>query len=211
MNALVVEDHPLYRDALTRLVLPLVETGEVRAVGSVEEGLLAINSLPEVGLILLDMDLPGMSGVEALAALVAKCPTVPVFVVSGSDDRRKITQALRSGARAFISKDIAAESMLGILRALLSNPVGPPQWITAQGVSNHYVTSIPSAISTLTSRQKEVLALLSKGLTNKDIAYRLNIADITVKVHLSAVFRKLGVVNRTQAVVEARKIASEIG
>jgi DNA-binding NarL/FixJ family response regulator len=63
----------------------------------------------------------------------------------------------------------------------------------------------------MTSRQKEVLALLSKGLTNKDIAYRLNIADITVKVHLSAVFRKLGVVNRTQAVVEARRIASEMG
>jgi DNA-binding NarL/FixJ family response regulator len=211
MNILIVEDHPLYRDALTRLLLPLVGSGQVRAVGSVEEGLFAVDSLPELGMVLLDMDLPGMSGMEALAILAAKCPDVPVFVVSGSEDRRKVTQALRSGARAFISKDIAAESMLDILRALLISPIDPPQWITAHGVSNHYDTSISSAISTMTSRQKEVLALLSKGLTNKDIAYRLNIADITVKVHLSAVFRKLGVVNRTQAVVEARRIASEMG
>lgn len=205
--ALIIEDHPLYLDALLRAVRPLVGETAVAAVGTAEEALRQARRLPMLRLILLDLGLPGLRGIEALAALRRKFPAVPVIVVSSSEDRFEATAALRAGARAFVSKAVSVEVLTDVLGRLLAGELQTPEWITADARGN--IDSLPGM--QLTPRQREMLAHLSRGESNKEISLRLGIAEITVKVHVSALFKTLGVVNRTQAVMAARRLGLVAG
>jgi len=200
IKVLIVEDHPLYRGALLQLIGALVGTASVLAVSSAEEGLRLQSSLPSVNVILLDLGLPNMSGIEALSAFVHRFPAVAILVVSASEDRTEATSVLRAGARVFISKAVSAETILNVVQRLMSGGVVQPEWITPKGR-----TAMGGTLLKLTPRQQETLELLAQGYSNKEIGLRLGLAEITVKVHVSAVFRALDVVNRTQAVLAARR------
>lgn len=201
-TTLIIEDHPLYRAALTTLMQAIVGESEIVAVSSVEEGLRMIGSRFRPVLILLDFCLPGLDGTEAIAALFRQCPAVPIIVVSASDDRLDAHAALRAGARHFVSKALPTEAMTDVVRRVLADVPQAPEWITPGGrAARDDVSELK-----LTPRQQETLALLAQGHSNKEIGLRLGLAEVTIKVHVSAIFRELDVVNRTQAVLAMRRL-----
>lgn len=201
-TVLIVEDHPLYRGALIQLMQALVGEAGTVAVSSAEAGLRQLDGLADLGLILLDMGLPGLNGVEAIRAFARARSLVPIIVVSASEDRQEANAALQAGARVFLSKAVSTEVITDVARRVLSGAVVKNEWITSSGNQS---VGAASAL-TLTPRQQETLALLSNGHSNKEIGLRMGVAEITVKVHVSAVFRALNVVNRTQAVLVARRM-----
>jgi DNA-binding NarL/FixJ family response regulator len=204
-SVLIIEDHPLFRDALVQVVREIVGETSAVAVSSAEEGLRKADSLANLSMVLLDLGLPGMSGIEAIQCFVRNFPQIPVVVLSASDDRQDANAALRAGARYFLSKSASIETISDITKRILSGLSELPQWVTTPNE-----LSIRSTCDiSLTPRQKETLALLSKGHSNKEIGLRMGLAEITVKTHVSALFRQLGVVNRTQAVLAARRLGIE--
>jgi DNA-binding NarL/FixJ family response regulator len=200
-SALIIDDHPLYRDALVQLLRAILGESTVHSASCAEEGLRMEPQLPGLRLVLLDFNLPGMSGTEAIGALMGKFPAVDVIAVSASEERLDATAALRAGARLFISKAVSTDVMAEAIQRVLASDFEGPQWImpTSNGVLE------PNTASRLTPRQLEILALLH--LSNKEIGLRLGVAEITVKMHVSSVFRVLGVANRTQAMQAARRLA----
>jgi DNA-binding NarL/FixJ family response regulator len=199
--ALIIEDHPIYRDALTTFMRPILGDKNVYAVSSTEQGLTLVDELEKLGMILLDLGLPGINGVEAITSLQCKCPQAAIVVLSASEDRREITAALRAGAKAFVSKAVSTTVIAGVVQKILADEPLESAWITRKGIEEAGQEQWPE----LTPRQREALALLCQGLSNKEICLRLGLAEITVKIHVSSIFRTLGVVNRTQAVLAARR------
>lgn len=204
MNILIIEDHPLYRGALVNLLRTVAGSTGVAEAASAEEGLQAVEALAGLRLILLDLGLPSLNGVEAIAAFRALCPRAALIVVSATENRRIVADALRAGADAFVSKGAPQEELLDIARRALAGALPEPEWITPTGASLGDAATDP--IFTLTPRQHEVLNLLVSGLSNKEIGRKLDLAEITVKIHVSSIFRRLDVTNRTRAVAEARRI-----
>jgi DNA-binding NarL/FixJ family response regulator len=200
-NVLIVEDHPLYRDALSQRVQLAFPAMSVLHCGSVEESPRAA-SPGSVSLILLDQGLPGASGTEAILVVRRLFPNAPIVMVCASEERRDAAAAMRAGARAVISKAAPTEVMLDVLRRVLAGDFPEPQWIAAAGAAVAFAESRP----TLTPRQGEILGLLCQAKTNRDIGEMLGLAEITVKQHVSAVFKVLNVSNRTQALLQARRL-----
>lgn len=202
MRALIVEDHPLFREALLHLLASVVGKDAVCTAGSAEVGLRLADMLPNLELILLDLGLPGLNGADAVAAFRRKRPDVPILVISASDDRQDAGAAFRAGARVFMSKAVSSEVVVEVLQRLLSGAMSGQEWITTGHKRDWGDTLLP----TLTPRQQETLTLLAQGHSNKEIGLRLGLAEITVKMHVSTVFRVLGVTNRTQAALAARRL-----
>jgi len=201
-SALIIDDHPLYRDALTQLLGTMLGELNVKAASSAEEGLRLATQLGDVRLVLLDFNLPGMSGTEAIDAVLARFPDADIVAVSASEDRLDATSALRAGAKLFISKAVDTDVMAdAIRRTLAGDHRTERQWITPAGAG----VLDTDDNSPLTPRQLEILSLLH--LPNKEIGLRLGVAEVTVKMHVSSVFRVLGVANRTQAMQAARRLS----
>jgi two-component system, NarL family, nitrate/nitrite response regulator NarL len=200
-TALIIDDHPLYRDALLQLLAPLVGHGHVRVASSAEEALRIADASLDPVLVLLDFSLPGISGTEAIAVVLRRFPGVPVIAVSASEDRRDASAALRAGAKHFISKAVGTDVLADTIRRVLNGDFSAPPWITPTGAG----PSDLSDDSPLTPRQLEILSLLH--LPNKEIGLRLGLAEVTVKMHVSAIFRVLDVANRTQAMQAARRLS----
>lgn len=202
-SVIVVDDHPLYQKALVALVRELGAAEEVVAAYSAEEGLRLIRGGTVPSLILLDLGLPGMRGVEAVASFRHACPQAVIVIVSASEQRQEAAAAARAGANAVVSKGVEMEALRGIVSQALSTGLQAGQkWVTSPGA----LPLGPDSPVRLTPRQTEIVALLSQGLPNKEIGIRMGLAEITVKTHLSSVFKLLGVVNRTQAVMAIRRL-----
>lgn len=197
--ALVVDDHPLFCRALVTL-LGDMGCREVVAAGSAEEGLARLRAL-QPDLILLDLGLPGVAGVDAITLLRRVCEA-PLVVVTASEQRQAVQAALRAGAVAAVSKSVPMETLQEVLGQVLAGTWPDPKWIRPAGS----LALGEEEAHGMTPRQREIAALLLAGHSNKEIAARLDVAEITVKVHLTAIFRQLGVVNRTQAVGAIRRL-----
>jgi len=178
-SALIVEDHPLFRDALIHLVRGALPQVVPVAANSAEEGLRLAVTLDDVHLVLLDPGLPGMNGAEAIAAFCKALPEAGLIAVSASEDRRDAMAALRAGAKVFVSKAVSTEIMGDLLLRMIEGKVERPEWITPSGRAD----MDDDATSVLTPRQREILALLAQGHSNKEIGLRLDVAEITVKMH----------------------------
>lgn len=201
-SALIVEDHPLYRDALISLLRPVFGEREVKAANSAEEGLRIAGATPDLRMILLDPGLPRMNGVEAIGAFSRAHPSALIIAVSASDDRREVAAALRAGALVFVSKAVPAGVLSGVVADALAGKVQTVRWITPDGDQTIAEEGLPE----MPPRQREVLTLLCQGHSNKEIGLRLNLAEITVKMHVSSIFRALQVASRTQAILAARRL-----
>jgi two-component system, NarL family, nitrate/nitrite response regulator NarL len=201
-TALVVEDHPLFLTALFDLVSEALPHMQSLAASSAEEGLRMVRALSNVRLILLDPGLPGLRGAEAVAAFVQACPQAAVVAISATEDRHEAAAVLRAGAKALVSKATSPEILRVLLFRIASGQFEQPAWITAQGNAS---LELDGPIG-LTPRQRDILLLLAQGHSNKEIGLRLELAEVTVKMHVSAVFKILNVANRTQAVLAARKL-----
>ena len=205
--ALVVEDHPLYRSALLHLLAQIFGSGEVAAASSAEEGLRLAAGEPQLRVVLLDPGLPGMSGVEAIAAFRRQAPAAALIAVSASEDRREAAAAFRAGAIAFVSKAASTELIADVVRRAAAAELKEPAWVTPAGIGPAAEAPLP----VLTPRQLEILALLCQGHPNKEIGLRLGLAEVTVKMHVTSLFRQLGVANRTQAALAARRLGLHSG
>jgi len=201
-RVLIADDHPLYCDALRAVVPQACPGADISEANSQEQVLAAVAAGREFSLVLLDLNLPGATGLSCLAELRRAAPTTPIVVVSAVGDPKIMQDAIMGGACAFIPKSAPGQVLINALRVILAGGTYMPTGIVAalrgaDGGSSH---------SELTLRQRRVLELLSTGLSNKRIARALEISEITVKAHVTAIFRKLGVTNRVQAGLEARRV-----
>ena len=198
MKVLVVDDHPLFRDAIAHLVGQLGEGVEVLAAGDSETALAIVRSRADLRLALVDLNMPKKDGIVLLERFRELRPSLPVAVVTGSEDPDDLRRATQSGAVAYLAKFMAAADMVAALRAVLRvDPATPVASAShARGKTG----------TGLTVRQLEVLALLCQGRSNKEIALEMILSEPTVKAHIAAIFRALKVANRTQAVLAAQRI-----
>lgn len=192
---LLVEDHAALREGLALLIRTRAADIEVLEAGSLIQALSVLSLHPDMALVLLDLALPDAQGVTALHQIRQSYPTVPVVVLSAHDDMAQVAEALEAGARSFLSKRADAKGLLSSLHSILLGQGGPlPVGVTL---------APPIEFS---ERQWDVLRLLVAGKPNKVISRELALSEATVKTHLQAVFRKLQVSTRTQAVVALSKL-----
>ncbi len=201
-RVLIADDHPLYCDALRAVVPQACPGADISEANSQEQVLSAVAAGREFSLVLLDLNLPGATGLSCLTALKKAAPTTPIVVVSAVGDPKIMQDAIMGGASAFIPKSAPGQVLINALRVILAGGTYMPTGIVAalRGGDGG------PARNELTLRQRRVLELLSTGLSNKRIARALDISEITVKAHVTAIFRKLGVTNRVQAGLEARRV-----
>lgn len=202
-SVLIIEDHPLYRDALVSLLDALLGASRVIAVSTAEEGLYCASNISDLRLVMLNDDLPGLSGTEAIVAMRRACPMATLMVISASNNQCDATAAFHAGAQLFVSKTVSTRALVDTLSTVASGNTSVPH----ARMPSIDKSAVPQrALPTLTPRQRQILLLLLDGYSNKKISLHLNLAEVTVKMHLSAVFRALGVSNRTQAVIAARRL-----
>jgi DNA-binding NarL/FixJ family response regulator len=209
MSLLIADDHPLFRLALVQALRDVVAQVDVLEAGSLAEAREVLARHVDVELVLLDLHLPDSHGLMGLAALRAEHPGVAVAMISAHDDPATIRRALAYGASAFIPKRSDVARLREALRAVLDcEDYVPPELRDA--VRAHAPTDEDAAnaarLSSLTPQQFKVLERVAEGQLNKQIADALGISERTVKAHLSALFDKLGVRNRTQAGVLLRSL-----
>jgi len=201
---LIVDDHPMVRAALEATLKGKYVGGKVLQAASLSEAESTLSAETSVGIILLDLNIPGADGLSGLRKLRNQFPRVPVLVVSGFDDQRYQTEARTSGAAGFVSKSADSEQMLEAISAVLA---GDSYWAAPEaGAGDDETANLSEKLSTLTPQQMRVLELLGQGMLNKQIAHELDIVESTVKAHVSAILRKLDVYSRTQAVLLAQKL-----
>jgi DNA-binding NarL/FixJ family response regulator len=208
---IVADDHPLFREALKAAVGRLEpETGFIEA-DSVAALLAAVEAEPDADLLLLDLNMPGAQGFNALAHVRGSRPGLPVAIVSADDDPQTIAAALRYGAQGFISKSTEAAQIGRAVEAVLAGEIyTPPGYHPPRGLpSGDEDLLIARRVADLTPQQFRVLGALCSGQLNKQIAYDLDVSEATVKAHVTAILRKLGVATRTQAVLAAGRLATD--
>jgi two-component system nitrate/nitrite response regulator NarL len=204
-TVLVVDDHPLFRKALVSLIEEARVCREVIGAASAEEGLARLRE-SRVDLILLDLGLPGAAGVDAIG-LFRRASEASIVVVSASEHRQEVNSALRAGAGAVVSKSVSMDALKDIVAQALAGTMPEQKWVRPAGS----LALADEGGRAMTLRQQEIATLLMDGYSNKEIGMRLGVAEITVKTHLTAIFRLLGVVNRTQAVVAIRRLGLDYG
>jgi DNA-binding NarL/FixJ family response regulator len=210
MKILIVEDHALMRDALAR-VLCTQNDRVIREASGVDQALVMLAQEQDFDLVLLDLALPGRDGFSGLKLLSERYPGMPVVILSAFDDKPTIRRALSHGAAGFIPKSYPAEMLLNALSQVLAGQIFcPPEVMTMETDFNMPLLSgahkelHPSEFG-LTERQGEVLALILKGHSNREIANQLKLSEGTVKIHVAAIFKSLGVTSRAQAIVAANR------
>jgi len=203
MELLLIDDHPLFRKALCRALWELAEDLRVHEAASVAEALTILDENTALDLVLYDWRLPDGGGLQGLLAICQLLPSTPVVVVSANEDPDVIANALGAGARGYIPKSASIGVINSALQLVLEGETYVPSVTLGHG---HRPESLPPQEGLLTARQAEVLSLLAEGYANKRIALSLDIAEATVRVHVSDILHGLHVENRTEAVVKARRL-----
>jgi DNA-binding NarL/FixJ family response regulator len=208
---IVADDHPLFREALKAAVGRLDTGTSFVEADSVATLLVALESQPEADLLLLDLNMPGAQGFNALAHVRGSRPGLPVVVVSADDDAQTIAGALRFGAQGFIPKSTEAGQIGRAIESVLSGEIYTPPGFHLPRPTGDDTEDLRIArrVAELTPQQFRVLGMLCVGLLNKQIAYELDVSEATVKAHVTAILRKLGVTTRTQAVLAAARLATD--
>ncbi len=202
MKILVADDHALFREGLRHLLARLDAGVTVVEARDGRETLSLAATEPDLDLILLDLAMPGMDSFAGVREIRARWPSVPLVILSASEHPRDVRAGLGAGAAGFIPKSSTGEVMLSALRLVFSGGVYVPPAMLDERPGR----PAGHADLRLTPRQRDVLALLAEGRSNKEIAQALALAEGTVKLHVSAILRMLGAENRTQAVVSAARL-----
>ena len=207
IRVLLVDDHVLFRKGLASLIDPLED---MEVVGEAGDGREALERARELmpDLILMDIHMPGWDGLKATQLIKEEMPYVKIVMLTISDDDTDLFEAIKSGAEGYLLKNIAPEELFEMLRGVYRGEA-PISGLTAARILDEFArlaqkeSWVPSSGESLTPREKEVLQLVSRGATNKEIASRLFIAENTVKNHLRNILAKLHLQNRVQAAAYA--------
>jgi DNA-binding NarL/FixJ family response regulator len=223
MNILLVDDHPLFREGMSLLLHSLLDDAITFQAGSVEEALAHLAQQVEpIELMLIDIGLPGMSGLEGLTVVRRDYPDIPVVVLSSNDDRESVLSALDRGAMGFVPKSSSSKVLEAALNLILAKGVYLPAnvFLSERAGTDIKLSPLPPGTSSanalnqpvtcaqlgLTPRQSDVLHLVLQGKSTKAICRDLNLSVSTIKTHTSAALRALNVTTRTQAVIAASKL-----
>lgn len=212
IKVLMVDDHALFRDGMRYVLQQLADEVEVIDSGNFADGMKQAASNPDLDLALLDLHMPGSDGVRSILAFHQSNPSIPLVVVSGSDQREDIERVMEYGAMGFISKMSSSKIMLAALRMVMDGGVYLPPQLLQQamiGLDQGVVADRRSDRANkngLTARQMQTLQYLAEGLSNKEISNKMNLAEGTVKIHTAAVYQALRVSSRLEAVNAARRL-----
>jgi len=208
-SLLIADDHPLFRAALRQAARDALGDVELFEAGNLDTVLETLDAQPQVDLVLLDLHMPGNHGLAGLAAVRAQYPGVAVIVVSANDDPRVVRRALDHGAAGYLPKSSGLDELREAIRTVLACHTWLPAALRAtvsRAQSSPADAALASRLARLSPQQFRVLTLVAEGLLNKQIADRLDVQERTVKAHLSAIFERLEVRNRTQAGVILREL-----
>lgn len=209
-SALVIDDHPLYCDALASMMETVFSMRRVRKAASLTDALQVLRSRFAPDLVVLDLNLPDVSGLSGFLKIKDKVPDVPVVVISAFATDQVVQSVLAAGAAGFIPKDAARETLREAMMEIWDGktyvPAGfkTPARATADDPT---VAEVSRKIAGLSQQQARILSLICKGKPNKLIAYEMQLAEATVKAHITALLRRLGVQNRTQAALMVREVS----
>jgi two-component system nitrate/nitrite response regulator NarL len=215
LKVLVIDDHPLVQEGVSAALRSLADDVTVMAARDAEQGLTTAAENPDLDLVLLDLALPGMSGFNLIGKLHERLPSLPVVVLSALEEPENVRHAINAGAMGFVPKSAATRVLIEVLQQVLEGNVTVPLALQSSGLPVSHAlpgeTGETPAISELdvallTLRQLEVLSRMCQGKTNKQIATELGLSEKTIKAHVTGIFKVLGVVNRTQAVLVARRV-----
>jgi two-component system nitrate/nitrite response regulator NarL len=215
LKVLVIDDHPLVQEGVSAALETLADDVTVMSARDGEQGLGLAAENPDLDLVLLDLALPGISGFNLIGKLHEKLPSLPVVVLSALEDPENVRHAINAGAMGFVPKSAATKVLIEVLQQVLEGNVtvplalqssGPPVSHALPGATGDSPAGGEPDVALLTLRQLEVLSRVCQGKTNKQIATELGLSEKTVKAHVTAIFKVLGVVNRTQAVLVARRV-----
>jgi len=213
-QVLIADDHPLFREAIARVIDDGFPGSTLLEASDLDAALAVAGRHDDLDLVLLDLNMPGMQGLGGLVRLRNLFPTLPAVIVSAEEEKRVILQTITYGAVGFITKSTPRKQMIQALEQVLAGSIYLPADIIRAGsgageestAARREPEDLSDVLATLTRKQLQVFERMSRGDSNKVIAYQLNIAESTVKAHVSAILRKLGATNRVQAILSAGDI-----
>jgi DNA-binding NarL/FixJ family response regulator len=208
MKLLIVDDHPIMRGGLAAVLAQLGPDATVLQAADAAEALALIGRHADLDAVVLDLALPGMDGLRAITEFGRARPELPVLVVSASEDARDVREALARGALGYVPKSAGQRTLLFAINLVLNGELYVPPLLLSESsapASAEPACEAGSVRQALTDRQIEVLRRVSEGQSNKAIARLLGLSEKTVKAHVTAIFRALNVVNRTQAAAAGRQ------
>ena len=210
MRVLIADEHALFREGLRHVVAEVDTTPKICEAESFDSALKQARTSPKIDLALVSLSLPGVIGFEPLGTLARFLGNAPLVALSVSEDPADVGRALAHGVRGYVLKSARAEVIQHVLSLVLAGETYVPPIVMTQSDLSGDVDMVAATSATLfdklTPREGDVLDVLVEGHPNKEIARQLGLQEVTVKVHLKGVFRKLGATNRTQAVRIAHKL-----
>jgi len=202
MRILLADDHPLFAEALQTLIERAIPASTLTVVGDLDGTQRALDAPPRFDLAILDLHMPGSDGLAGIESILRGFPETPLMVISGSATPQEVARAIELGAKGFLPKTLTA----GILTAALQLVAAGGTYVPADYVMPASPGGRPGGETPLTPREIEVLARLAAGGSNKEIGRALGLQEITVKLHVRNIFRKLGVRNRVEAANAAARL-----
>lgn len=207
----IADDHPMIRGALALSLAATTAFGriEVLETSTLDELFELLAESGEADLVLLDLRMPGVNGFEGLLTLRSRFPSTPVVIISALEDAQLVREALALGAAGFIPKSTPRHEIVRALNLIAAGEIYAPPHLrqsSATSSADQIDAELAQRLTSLTPQQRKVLRLLGTGKLNKEIAYELDIAETTVKAHVSSILHKLNVYSRTQAVVMAGRL-----
>ena len=208
---LIVDDHPLFREALHTAIETVMPRVEIHEASSIDAATDILKNVGRFKLALLDLYMPDTNGFDGLLSLRKQFPKLPVMIVTGQEDRRLVKEAVNYGASGFMPKTASGEEIAKAITEILAGNIYIPDdyKLDQPDAASQEREDLARRLFSLTRQQLIVLQMLREGKLNKQIAYELGVGETTVKAHVSEILRKMNVVSRTQAVIEASKIDFE--
>lgn len=213
-SVLIVDDHPLYSDALASALEGVFPDCQVEKAGSLGGAMAALDGGLDPDLVIFDLKLPDVCGISGFVKLRARAPDIPILVISSLTARPLVDTLMQEGAAGFLTKDTPAEVLKPVLGEIAQGrKYVPAAYRHAGGADRESRRAAGDAVhpklAALTPQQQKVMRLICEGKPNKQIAYELSLAEATVKAHITALLRRLGVSNRTQAAMMVESATAE--
>jgi DNA-binding NarL/FixJ family response regulator len=209
LTFVIADDHPLFRGALKQALASMDGEATILEAGTFAQTKDIVAGDRDIDLVLLDLTMPGASGLSGLVAIRAINVGAPVVVVSANDEVETVRRALDLGASGFISKSASMDEIRRAVTAVLAGGVYTPLGDDLGTETDPEIADLIRRLQSLTPQQARVLSMIAEGLLNKQIAYELGVSEATIKAHVSAVLQKLDVDSRTQAVIQLARIGAD--